>query len=141
MEMHIDIDAAQPPGVVCALEPDPAVRDSLVTLLEVEGYRVVTFATARAFFHALPGLIPDLVICEAQLPDSDGYRVHEDLQRQRRGTLFVLLSSDREERHGPGAQRHGISHVLRKPIVDRQLLSLISTSGSTDSNATTHTLL
>ncbi|MCR9278375.1 MAG: response regulator [Pseudomonadaceae bacterium] len=132
MEMHLDIDAPQPSGVVCALEPDPAVRDSLVTLLEVEGLSVVTFATARAFFHALPDLYPDLVICEAQLPDSDGYRVHADLQAHRRDTLFVLLSSDREERHGPDARRCGISHVLRKPIVDRQLLSLISTSGSTD---------
>lgn len=132
MELSFDIDAPQPCGVVCALEPDPAVRDSLVTLLEVEGYSVTTFSTARAFFHALPSLYPDLVICEAQLPDSDGYRVHADLQLHRRGTLFVLMSSDREERHGPGAQRRGISHVLRKPIVDRQLLSLIGTSGSTD---------
>lgn len=136
MEVFFEIGLVQPRRVVCALEPDPAVRDSLVTLLEVEGYSVLTFATARAFFHALPRVFPDLVICEAQLPDSDGYRVHADLQRQRRDALFVLLSSDREERYGPGAQRRGISYVLHKPIVDRQLLSLINTSGSTDSNHT-----
>ena len=44
-------------------------------ILEVEGYTVLTAATAREALEQIESTLPDLILMDAQLPDMDGMTV------------------------------------------------------------------
>ena len=120
-------------GSVTVLDPDPAVRDSLLTLLELGGHDPIGFSTAGEFFRAIPLLNLDTVICEARLPDASGFEVYRHVRQLVRPVSFLLLVTDRVASVSDQARRFGIQHVFPKPVVNSDLLALISLSGSTDS--------
>jgi FixJ family two-component response regulator len=112
---------------VCVVDGDPAVRDSLTTLLNLNGIRVEGFATGAAFLKRLgDGVRMDCIVCEAQLPDVGGIEVYLQLRRTGVPTPFVLLVSNRNPSAIQSARNAGIEQVFPKPLVHRHLLEFIS---------------
>ena len=114
-------------ATVCLVEADPAIRDSLTTLLDLNGYEVRTFATGSAFLRSI-GREDDIlcVVCEAQLPDVSGLDVHEALQRYADTIPFALLISRRDDKIIDTARRRGITRYFLKPLVYRHLIEFVS---------------
>lgn len=110
---------------VCVVDGDPAVRESLKYLCDSNGYQAVGFATGDALFRAI-----DLhgrarcVICDAQLPDSNGVDLFVELRARGVAVPFALMVSRMSLLSTRRAMRVGIETVWRKPILDR--LPLIS---------------
>lgn len=106
--------------LVCVVDGDPAVRDSLIYLCDSSGYETAGFATRSALLRML-----DLdgsakcVICESQLPDGSGVDLFLELQS--RGVLvpFALMVSRTSMFSARRANRLGIETVWRKPLLDR----------------------
>jgi two-component system response regulator FixJ len=122
-------------ATVFLVDADPAVRDSLTTLMDLNGIRVESFATGAAFFRSLKikassaegaASPPRCVICEAELPDTTGIELYETLQAEEFPGAFALLVSQRDATMLRSAERVGITRIFSKPLVHRHLLSFVS---------------
>jgi len=90
-------------------------------LLEVHGAEVMTAASGREFLAQLPGLSPDLILLDIQMPDMDGYAVFDQL-RKNSATLHTpvvaltahVMSGDREK-----ILELGFSGYIAKPLDTR----------------------
>ena len=112
---------------VYLVEADPAIQDSLSTLLDLNGYEVRTFEAGLDFLATIT-LDNDAlcIVCEAQLPDISAFDLHEALQRIKPGIPFALLISRRDEKVVSAARQHGITRFFQKPLVYRRLLEFVS---------------
>jgi FixJ family two-component response regulator len=119
----------QSASVVHVVDGDPAVRDSLTTLLDLNGFRVETYATGAAFLKELvrtrSETDQDWVVCEAELPDGSGIELFSKVCAARAGTPFILLISRRNPGIIETAKNAGIEQVYQKPLVHRNLLTYI----------------
>ncbi|MGE0620993.1 MAG: response regulator [Pseudomonadales bacterium] len=122
----------EPTSVVHVVDGDPAVRDSLTTLLGLNGFEVASYATGGAFLERLAdaadrsgAMTREWVVCEADLPDGSGIELYCRMRAARMPAPFVLLVSRRNPSIVRSAQNAGIQQVFQKPLVYRNLISYI----------------
>lgn len=111
--------------MVCVVDGDPAVRDSLQYLCDSNGHSAMGFATQTAFLRMLDEVqeaFPKSVICEAQLPDGSGVELYQTLKQRGVHLPFALLVSRSSITAARMAERVGIQYVWPKPLVDRSPL-------------------
>jgi len=113
---------------VYLVDADPAVRDSLTTLMGLNGFEVRTFSTGTAFLRSLDGELMRCVICEADLPDTNGIQIFNDLRDTNRLAPFALLVSRQNQATVRSARAAGITRIFQKPLVHRHLLSFVAAS-------------
>lgn len=111
---------------VLLIDADPAVRDSLTTLMDLNGFKVQAFATGSAFLRALDLIDIHCVICEAELPDTTGVQVYHSIQAARESLPFALLISQRDIMTLRNARSAGITQIFQKPLVHRHLLTFVN---------------
>ncbi len=113
--------------MVCVVDGDPAVRDSLQYLCDSNGHQALGFATQAAFLRTIDDVHPRCVICEAQLPDGGGVELFQTLKQRGLHFPFALLVSRNSMNAVRMAERVGIEYVWPKPLVDRSpLLSFLT---------------
>lgn len=119
--------STQPNGQsrVAVIDGDPAVRDSLATLLTLEDRIVTTYATAVAFLRELDDAPIGCVIAAADLPDRSGLELYTLLLTRHPETHFALLLPRSDTQLLARAQALGIRHVFPKPLVHRSLLAFV----------------
>ena len=119
----------QPASVVHVVDGDPAVRDSLTTLLDLNGYRVLTYSTGAALLKKLIATPADTeqdwVVFEADLPDGSGIELFSKVRAAKSATPFILLISRRNPGIIETAKNAGIDQIYQKPLVHRNLLTYI----------------
>jgi FixJ family two-component response regulator len=112
---------------VFVVDGDPAVRDSLSTLLDLNGYEVKSCSTGAAFLNQLrTETKPTCVVCEAELPDTSGIEIYRKVQELDRDLPFALLVSRRNPSVIQSARESGIDQIFLKPLVHRHLIEFIS---------------
>lgn len=118
---------ANPASVVHVVDGDPAVRDSLTTLLGLNGFEATAYATGAAYLNRGPGHRDggEWVVCEADLPDGSGLDLFARIRAADADTPFILLVSHRDRGIVESARRAGIERVFQKPLVHRNLLEYI----------------
>lgn len=111
-------------SVIHVVDGDPAVRDSLTTLLDLNGFRVESYSTAAAFLKraATSG---EWVVCEADLPDGSGIELFAKVRAADANTPFILLVSRRSPSIIATARNAGIELICQKPLVHRNLIACI----------------
>ncbi len=125
---------------VIVIDGDPAVRDSLATLMELNGHAVVTYASGREFLRDADGddiVAPaehskniDCVICEAELPDISGVDLYQAFHAHHPDTRFALLTSRKDSGTTTRAHDLGIQDVFSKPLVHRKLVRFVGKRAS-----------
>lgn len=120
-----------PKTFVCVIDGDPAVRDSLATLMALNGHEVLTFATGREFLDSQHGSLVSCVVCEAELPDITGVALFQAFKPAHPETRFALLMSRTDPSAATAAQRCGIDAVFHKPLVNRRLTRFVKSAEST----------
>ena len=110
---------------MCVIDGDAAVRDSLQTLMALNGLEVFTYATGNDFLADLDGAGVDCVICEAELPDTSGIDLFQAFKPRHPGARFALLVSRNDPSVRAAAERSGVDAVFHKPLVHRKLNSFV----------------
>lgn len=120
-------DAARMDGpVIAILDDEPAIRDSLATLLRISGRPVATFADAAAFLAWRRRGEAAVLILDVKLgPGSDGVTLLEQL-RSAGDTLPVIIVSGQADMPAVvRALRAGAIDVLEKPYSLKALLGAL----------------
>lgn len=111
---------------VLLIEDDAAMRAGIQDNLELEGFRVLSCATARAGREAAIAHQPDLVILDLMLPDGDGIDVCRKLRASGFEQPIILLTARGEERDRILGFEVGADDYVVKPFSLRELLARVN---------------
>lgn len=110
-------------AVVCILDDDDSVRDSLTALLEPLAIKIFTYSNAHDFLASLETKeAPDCLITEVALPGLSGLQLLEQLSRLGHHVPTIFLSRDGDVRTAVHAMRVGAVDFIEKPFIDGTLL-------------------
>jgi len=111
---------------ITVIDGDPAVRDSLATLMELDDVLVSPDPTAAAFLRDAESRLVDCVICEAELPDRSGLEVFAAIRERKPCVRFALLVSRKDPQLLEKAGQLGIEHIFFKPLMHRSLIGFVN---------------
>ena len=113
------------PRLALVIDDDPAAIDLLSRWVGRCGYRVVTAADGAEGLEKAREMLPDIVLLDALMPGKSGYEVLPVLRElpgmQCVPILMVTVDDDRNRGLCVGA-----TDVVRKPVTEAQLRSLIA---------------
>src|SRR6267378_443681 len=99
--------------LVFVVDDDVSVRESLKSLIDFEGWKCETFASANEFLSRPRALAPSCLVLDVSLPDLNGL----DLQKRIADRMDVPMTVR--------AMKAGAVEFLTKPFEDDVLLSAI----------------
>lgn len=119
-----------PPGLRVLVVEDNATNQAVVrAILQRAGCEVAIAGDGAAALALAPGLAPDLVLMDIQLPDTDGFALTAELRRllpRGRDIPFLALTANAMEGYRELCLRHSLNDYLSKPFTRDALLAKIA---------------
>lgn len=122
-------------------EDDPAVRNAVQRVLELEGYSVVVTKDGVAALDAILSNPPDAVVMDVMMPFSDGLSVCRELRRRANRTPILLLTARHEIGDRVAGLDAGADDYLVKPFSIDELLARVRALLRRNAPNTTSTIL
>lgn len=109
------------------IEDDVTVRENTAELLELSNYNVITASNGRLGIEKAQQDIPDIIVCDIMMPETDGYGVLEALSKDPEtvNIPFIFLSAKTEHKDIRKGMDLGADDYLTKPFEEEELLSAI----------------
>lgn len=110
------------------VDDDPAMRESLAFLLDVNGFKSKTYESADAFMAsaALDG--PSCVISDIRMPGLNGIELLRQLRKKQLSCPVVLMTGHGDIALAVEAMKAGAADFIEKPFDDAVLLRAIRTA-------------
>ncbi|NBR99430.1 MAG: DNA-binding response regulator [Actinobacteria bacterium] len=122
-------------------EDDPAVRNAVQRVLELEGYTVIVTKDGVAALDAILSNTPDAVVMDVMMPFSDGLSVCRELRRRANRTPVLLLTARHEVGDRVAGLDAGADDYLVKPFSIDELLARVRALLRRNAPNTTSTIL
>ncbi|MDG2425844.1 MAG: response regulator [Flavobacteriales bacterium] len=112
---------------ILLIEDNAFLRRTTADILELSGYQVVQACDGKEGVDMANSELPDMIVCDVEMPELDGYGVLHYLSSNPRTARipFIFLTS----RDGAGEVRRGMSSgaddYLVKPFSEQDLLATI----------------
>src|ERR1022692_3183679 len=104
---------------------DESLRDTIVVMLEQEGFRAVQAGDGREGFEMALSLKPDLVLVDLRLPRMSGTEICKQLRAARVATPIIVLSALGDEIDKVLLLEIGADDYVVKPFGTRELMARI----------------
>ena len=101
---------------ICIVDDEPAILNSLSSILEDEGYQVITATNGLEGMKLVRSDAPDLVILDIWMPEMDGLETLKRLRSQLPGILVVMMSGHGSIETAVKATKLGAYDYLEKPL-------------------------
>jgi FixJ family two-component response regulator len=98
------------------VDDDPAVRDALSVLFELEGYQVETFADGDDFLARLKDVCPSAVLLDVHMPGRSGLQVLEEMSARHCGAPVLIISGQGDIPMAVSAIKQGAHDFIEKPF-------------------------
>ncbi|MFN7165684.1 MAG: response regulator transcription factor [Pannonibacter sp.] len=133
-------DASQ---TIYVVDDDPAVRDALSVVFEMEGFNVKSFADGDAFIEAANSQVPACVILDVHMPGRSGIDVLKVLSAEQYGAPIFIISGQGDIPMAVEAIRNGAFDFIEKPfdadtVVERVregIAAMVNRTSASDSHA------
>ncbi len=115
------------PAHILIVEDEAPLREQIVEILELEGYRVDEAENGGIALGLLQHIKPDLVVCDIAMPDYNGYQILEHIRNDQRlaRTPFIFVTARAERTDIRKGMEYGADDYLTKPFTHDELLSSI----------------
>ena len=111
---------------ILVVDDDPAIRQLLADVLEMEGYEVSLAVDGLAAVRAVKASSPDFVVLDVMMPGLDGFEVLSTIRAQGGEPVPVLmLTAGAEPDSDARAWAQGVDYYLAKPFTPDAVLDLI----------------
>jgi CheY-like chemotaxis protein len=114
---------------ILIIDDDPAVRRTIVRMIECGGHDAFTASNGAEGFAAACTEQPDLVITDLMMPEQEGTETILQLREQTPGTPIIAISGAAASKGALGhlkfAEMLGADTVLEKPIDVDNLLRAV----------------
>ena len=118
-------------GCIAIIDDDDAIREAVMTLLDLEGYATEPHASAGSYLEALshgeprfPG--PRCILLDVKMPELTGLELQERLQSLDNGTPIVFMSGGSGAKEAVQGLKRGAIDFLVKPFEEESLLAAVS---------------
>ena len=122
--------ATQP--IVCIVDDDAAVRDSLEWLIKSVNLKVQTFSNGMEFLDSEAPFQPGCVILDIRMPGLSGIDVFEELQSRSASIPVIFLTGHGDVHLAVRAMKAGAFDFIEKPFNDQLLLDLVQKAIKSD---------
>lgn len=121
------IDGRESLPLVLVADDEEASQREFRTLLERGGHRVISAADGSAALRTMAAHACQLVLCDAVLPDMDGFEVCRAIKQApaTRDIPVVLLMSSDDEVQRERAMQAGADDIAVKPVDRARVLALV----------------
>jgi FixJ family two-component response regulator len=120
------VDPVSCEALVCVVDPDPAARRSIATLLAPLGARVEGYSTAHELLARLARGAPACLIVESRLPDMGAPALLQAIKARGISIPTIVLAIDDDVGSAVAAIRAGALDYMEKPHIDRALLTRVA---------------
>ncbi len=118
-----DFESLAMAGSVLIIDDEAEIRESLQTLLELEGYEVETAATGQQGLHRVGQRAFDLILLDLALPDRNGLDILADLHSQDPGLSVIMITAYGTVENAVKAMQSGAANFVQKPWDNEKLLA------------------
>ncbi len=112
-----------PAGSVLIIDDEAAIRESLQTLLEMEGYEVESADTGEAGLASLGDRVFDLVLLDLALPDRNGIDLLAELRANDQQISVIMITAYGTVENAVKAMQAGAANFVQKPWDNEKLLA------------------
>ncbi|MGA9811757.1 MAG: sigma-54 dependent transcriptional regulator [Terriglobales bacterium] len=110
-------------GSVLIIDDEAAIRESLETLLEMEGYEVQSAATADEGLTRIGDRAYDLVLLDLALPDRNGIDLLAELHGHNPQLAVIMITAYGTVENAVKAMQAGATNFVQKPWDNEKLLA------------------
>src|SRR6267142_1879568 len=110
-------------GSILIIDDEMAIRESLETLLEFEGYRVVSAPTGEQGLARLGEQPFDLVLLDFALPDRNGLEILADIRDRDPQLAIIMITAYGTVDNAVRAMQGGANNFIQKPWDNEKLLA------------------
>jgi DNA-binding NtrC family response regulator len=120
---HVGESSASPAGSVLIIDDEAEIRESLQTLLEMEGYEVDSAPTGEEGLARIGERTFDLVLLDLALPDRNGIDLLAELHNQAPQIAVIMITAYGTVENAVRAMQAGASNFVQKPWDNEKLLA------------------
>jgi DNA-binding NtrC family response regulator len=111
--------------LVCVIDDEPSIRESLSNLLRSAGLKVQAFASAQEFLTSWPREAPSCLVLDVQLPGISGLDLQQELGNGDAQIPIIFMTGYGDIPMSVRAMKAGAVEFLTKPFRDEDLLSAV----------------
>lgn len=111
--------------VVCIVDDDEAVRDSLYVLLLTRGLGVRTFASAAEFLAEQKSPDCHCLLLDMHMPEMTGLALLQALRQRGNTAPAIVVTGGGDQALAEQVERAGALGLLRKPVSENELFDWI----------------
>src|SRR5262244_2046461 len=115
-------------GSILIVDDEAAIRESLETLLAIEGYNVEAARTAEEGLAMLAASPHDLVLLDFALPDRNGVEVLDEIRQRDPGLPVIMITAYGTVENAVKAIQAGATNFIQKPWDNEKLLADVRAS-------------
>lgn len=117
-------------GLVCIIDDDEAVRESLRLLLFSAGYESCSFESADAWLACDDKPEAEVFLLDIRMPGTDGTELHQIMLEQDLRVPVIFITGHGDIPLAVAAIQRGASDFLTKPFEEGELIERISAAVS-----------
>jgi DNA-binding NtrC family response regulator len=110
-------------GAILIIDDESAIRESLETLLDMEGYSVVSAETGEEGLRQIAERPFELVLLDLALPGADGMEVLREIRRRDLGLPVIMITAYGTLENAVKALQFGAANFIQKPWDNEKLLA------------------
>ena len=110
-------------GSVLIIDDEAEIRESLQTLLEIEGFAVETAATGEAGLQRIGEQSFDLILLDLALPGRDGMDILAEIHTQEPRLPVIMITAYSTVENAVRAMQSGAANFIKKPWDNEKLLA------------------
>ena len=114
-------------ALIYVVEDDESIREIETIALKNSGHEVCAFENAGSFYKKMEELLPDLLVLDVMLPDSDGNTIVKKLRsRQQTAKLpIIMVTAKTTEIDMVKGLDNGADDYIKKPFSIMELISRV----------------
>ncbi len=110
-------------GTVLIVDDESAIRESLQTLLELEGYTVDTASDGAEGLARLAEHPYDLVLLDFAMPERNGIEVLQEIRQRDTELAVIMITAYGTVENAVNAMQTGATNFIQKPWDNEKLLA------------------
>jgi len=118
-------DPSPPRGRILIVDDEAVISATLKEFLQGESFEVATAGDLPSALAQVEAFEPEIVLCDVQLPGSDGITVLNRTLQVRPETLFIMITAYATVENAVAAFQRGAHDYLMKPVLFEDLLAKI----------------
>ncbi|HXZ27483.1 MAG TPA: sigma-54 dependent transcriptional regulator [Terriglobales bacterium] len=116
-------EGAPVPGTILIVDDEAAIRESLETLLQMEGFEVESAGSGEEGLARLANRPFDLMLLDFALPDRNGLEVLQELRQRDSQLAVIMITAYGTVENAVRAMQSGAVNFIQKPWDNEKLLA------------------